>query len=49
MKEKRITIAWILFFGFTACGSFLQKDFFHGVTLTIPFVFYVVKFLRKFR
>jgi hypothetical protein len=47
MKGKRITVIWILFFGLTAVISYLQKDFSHGVILTIPFAYYVVKLLRK--
>lgn len=50
MNGKGITIAWIIFFGLTASISYVDKDsFYSGVILTIPFVYYVVKFFVKFR
>ena len=49
MKGKKRTIALIVFFGVTASISFYQRDWYSAVILTIPFVYYVVKFLRKYR
>lgn len=49
MKGKRITIGYIIFFGFTASISYFQKDFYGVFILTIPFIYYGVKFLRKFK
>jgi hypothetical protein len=45
IKKNTFSIAFILFLGFTAGISYLQKDLSHGVILTIAFVYYGVKFL----